>query len=319
MNKFTCVNDVTDVNSFVKKALEIKNNPYGYQQYGKHKVIGCVFFNPSLRTRLSSQKAAFHLGADCWVLNVGADSWQLEMADGTVMENTQEHIKEAIQVMSTYCDILAVRTFPTLENKEEDYSEYIFNKIVENATVPIVSLESATRHPLQSFTDLITIEEHRPKNQKIKVVLSWAPHPKRLPQCVANSFAEWAHHIPNAEFVITHPEGYELDEKFTQDAPITYNQDEAFKDADFIYTKNWSAYSDYGKVVSTDPNWMITGEKMKLTNNGKFMHCLPMRRNVIASDAVMDSKNSLVIQQAENRTFAAQTVFLDMLQKELTT
>ncbi len=313
MKQFTSVHDVPNVHEFVKKAIEIKQNPYGFQLFGKNKTIGCVFFNPSLRTRLSSQKAAFHLGADCWVLNVGADSWQLEMSDGTVMENTQEHIKEAIQVMSIYCDILAVRTFPSLKDKEEDYSEYIFNKIVENTTVPIVSLESATRHPLQSFADLITIEEHRPSDQKIKVVLTWAPHPKSLPQCVSNSFAEWAHHIPNAEFVITHPEGYELDEKFTQNAPIFYDQNKAFKHADFIYAKNWSSYHDYGKILSKDPNWMITAEKMKLTNQGKFMHCLPMRRNVIASDDVMDSKSSIVIPQAENRIYSAQTIFLEML------
>ncbi len=313
MKQFTSVYDVQNVEKLVQKALNIKQNPYGFQKYGQNKTIGCVFFNPSLRTRLSSQKAAFHLDADCWVLNVGADSWKLETADGTIMENTQEHIKEAIQVMSVYCDVLAVRTFPSLENKEEDYTEFIFNKIVENAKVPTVSLESATRHPLQSFADLITIEEHRPKNQKIKVVLSWVPHPKRLPQCVANSFAEWAHHIPNAEFVITHPEKYELDEKFTQNAPIIYNQEEAFENADFIYAKNWSCYRDYGKVLSTDSNRMITAEKMKLTNNGKFMHCLPMRRNVIASDAVMDSDHSIVIQQAENRIYSAQTVFLEML------
>lgn len=313
MKQFTSVHDVPNVHELVKKAIKIKQNPYGFQSFGKNKTIGCVFFNPSLRTRLSSQKAAFHLGADCWVLNVGADSWQLEMSDGTVMENTQEHIKEAIQVMSIYCDVLAVRTFPSLKNKEEDYSEYIFNKIVENATVPIVSLESATRHPLQSFADLITIEEHRPADKKIKVVLTWAPHPKSLPQCVPNSFAEWAHHIPNAEFVITHPEGYELDQKFTQNAPIFYNQDEAFKDADFIYAKNWSSYHEYGKILSKDENWMITDKKMNLTHQGKFMHCLPMRRNVIASDDVMDSKASIVIPQAENRIYSAQTIFLEML------
>ncbi len=313
MKQFTSVHDVQNVEKFVQEALHIKQNPYAFQKYGQNKTIGCVFFNPSLRTRLSSQKAAFHLGADCWVLNVGADSWKLEMADGTIMEHTQEHIKEAIQVMSVYCDVLAVRTFPSLENKEEDYTEFIFNKIVENVKVPIISLESATRHPLQSFADLITIEEHRPKNQKIKVVLSWTPHPKRLPQCVANSFAEWAHHIPNAEFVITHPENYELDEKFTQNAPIIYNQEEAFESADFIYAKNWSCYRDYGKVLSTDSSWMITAEKMNRTNNGKFMHCLPIRRNVIANDDVMDSDHSIVIQQAENRIYSAQTVFLEIL------
>ena len=315
MKKFTSVQDVPDVQAFVQKALEIKKNPFGQQDLGKNKTIGLIFFNPSLRTRLSSQKAAFNLGANCWVLNAGADSWSLEMADGTVMENTQEHIKEAIQVMSVYCDVLAVRTFPSLTDREYDYTEFVFNKIIENATVPVISLESATRHPLQSFADLITIEEYRPKNQKIKVVLTWAPHPKALPQCVANSFAEWGHHIDNCEFVITHPNGYALNEQFVQGAKVTHNQDEAFAGADFIYAKNWSSYEDYGKILSKDMSWTVTSEKMKLTNNAKFMHCLPVRRNLIVSDDVLDSPSSIVIPEAENRIYSAQTIFAEMLKK----
>jgi N-succinyl-L-ornithine transcarbamylase len=314
MKQFISVHDVPNVQDFVGKAIEIKKNPFANQHLGKNKTIGLVFFNPSLRTRLSSQKAAFNLSANCWVLNAGADSWQLEMNDGTVMENTQEHVKEAIMVMSAYCDIIAVRTFPTLTDKEQDYCETIFNKIVQYATVPIVSLESATRHPLQSFADLITIEEHRPKDKKIKVVLTWAPHPKSLPQAVPNSFAEWATHIPNAEFVITHPKGYELAEHFVQNSQVEYNQDKALEGADFVYTKNWSSYKEYGKRLDVKENWMITAQKMAQTNEGKFMHCLPVRRNVIVADEVIDSKNSIVIPQATNRIYAAQTVFQQMLE-----
>ncbi len=313
MKQFTSVHDLSNVDDFVKKALEIKKNPFENQQLGKNKTIGLVFFNPSLRTRLSSQKAAFNLGANCWVLNAGADSWQLEMNDGTVMENTQEHVKEAIQVMSAYCDIIAVRTFPTLVDKEQDYSEKIFNKIVQYATVPIVSLESATRHPLQSFADLITIEEQRPKDKKIKVVLTWAPHPKSLPQAVPNSFAEWAPFIPNAEFVITHPEGYNLAEHFVGNIKVEYNKDKALEGADFVYNKNWSSYLDYGKRLDVKEDWMVTAKKMAQTNEGKFMHCLPVRRNVIVADEVIDSKNSIVIAQATNRIYSAQTIFQEML------
>ncbi len=313
MKQFISVNDLPNVQEFVNKALEIKKNPFANNNLGKNKTIGLVFFNPSLRTRLSSQKAAYNLGANCWVLNAGTDSWQLEMNDGTVMENTQEHVKEAIMVMSTYCDIIAVRTFPTLVDREQDYSEKIFNKIVQYATVPIVSLESATRHPLQSFADLITIEEQRPKDKKIKVVLTWAPHPKSLPQAVPNSFAEWAPHILNSEFVITHPEGYDLAPTFVGNSKVEFNQNKALEGADFVYTKNWSSYLDYGKRLEVKENWMITKEKMSLTNEGKFMHCLPVRRNIIVADEVIDSKNSIVIKQAYNRIFSVQTIFQEIL------
>ena len=312
MNRFLSVTDVSDPNDFVQKALEVKQNPLAFQDFGKDKTIGLIFFNPSLRTRLSSQKAAFHLGANCWVLNVSGDTWKLELEDGSVMTESQEHIKEAIRVMNAYCDILAVRTFPTLEDREKDYSESLMKKIVQNATVPVVSLESATRHPLQSLADSMTIQEHRNKD-KIKIVLSWAPHPKRLPQCVANSFLEWAHYIPNSEIIITHPKGYDLHPDFAQNAQVMNDQNLALSGADFVYAKNWSAYEPYGSILSEDDSWMITSEKMERTNNGKFMHCLPIRRNVIASDKVMDSDYSLVIQQAENRIYSAQTVFLEML------
>ena len=316
MNQFFSVADVPDPNGFVQKALEVKKKPLAFQHLGRDKTIGLIFFNPSLRTRLSSQKAAFNLGSNCWVLNVSGDTWKLELEDGSVMTHTQEHVKEAIRVMSTYCDILAVRTFPTLEDREKDYSESLMKKIAQNASVPVVSLESATRHPLQSLADSMTIQEYR-KEGKIKIVLSWVPHPKRLPQCVANSFLEWAHHIPNSELLVAHPKGYDLHTEFVQNAQVTNDQDSALCEADFVYAKNWSTYEPYGDILSEDKSWMITSEKMKITNNGKFMHCLPLRRNVIASDKVMDSDYSLVIRQAENRIYSAQTVFLEILKNEV--
>lgn len=314
MKKFTEAADVENVSDLVRKGLEIKKNPFLYKAIGENKTIGLVFFNPSLRTRLSSQKASMNMGCNCWVLNSGQDSWQLEMEDGTIMGNTQEHIKEAFAVMSNYCDIIAVRTFPGLVDCNYDYDEVLFNKIIKYSTVPVVSLESATRHPLQSLADLITIEEYRPK-KRIKVVLSWAPHPKRLPQCVANSFAEWAPKIEDCDFVITNPKGYDLAEKFVGNTPIFHKQEEAFADADFIYAKNWSAYMPYGQQYNVKENWMIDTSKMNLTNNAKFMHCLPVRRNVVVSDGVLDSDSSIVIEQANNRTFSAQAVFQEILGK----
>jgi len=313
MQKFTSFFDVPDYKKLLQKALEIKQNPFDFQMFGKNKTIGLLFLNPSLRTRLSSVKAAYNLGANVWVLNAGADSWQLEMSDGTIMDgNSQEHIKEAIQVMNQYCDILGVRTFPCLTDKQKDYSEEVMNKILQNCTKPYISLESATLHPLQTFADLITIEEHKTK-PKPKVVLTWAPHPKALPQAVPNSFAEWFSNINEVDFVITHPIGYELDIKFTQNTPIIYDQNEALQNADFVYAKNWSSYSEYGKILSQDKSWIIDKNKMQHTDNGKFMHCLPVRRNVIVTDEVLDSENSLVIHQANNRTFSAQTIFHEML------
>jgi N-succinyl-L-ornithine transcarbamylase len=315
MEKFFSFSDVKDqYKSLLNQALEHKKNPFGSQHLGKNKTIGLIFFNPSLRTRLSSIKAAYNLGAQVWVLNAGSDSWTLEMGDGTIMDgNTQEHIKEAIQVMSAYCDVLGVRTFPNLKNREEDYNELIFNKVLAYSSVPVVSLESATLHPLQSFADLITIAEHK-KTERVKVALTWAPHVRALPQAVPNSFADWFSEIDFVDFVIAHPEGYELDEKFTKGAKITQNQNEALEGADFVYAKNWSSYSDYGQILSKDSSWMITEEKMKLTNDGKFMHCLPVRRNVVVADEVLDSPRSIVIAEATNRIFSAQTIFGKLLE-----
>ena len=313
MKKFTSFADAGNYRALLQQALEIKANPFGYQHIGRNKTVGLIFFNPSLRTRLSSVKAAYNLGAQAWVLNAGADSWTLEMADGAVMNGgTQEHIKDAIAVMSQYCDVLGVRTFPTLTNREEDYNEVVFNKIVQYATVPVISLESATLHPLQSFADLITVAETKLK-ERVKVVLSWAPHVRALPQCVPNSFADWFSEIDWVDFVITHPEGYELAEQFTKGARIEYDQKKALEGADYVYAKNWSSYRDYGKILSQDPAWMIDEAHMALTDNGKFMHCLPVRRNVVVSDAVLDSPNSLIIQEAGNRTFSMQTVLHEML------
>lgn len=320
MKQFTSVYDVANIDELLKTALEIKANPFAQQEVGKNKTIGLIFFNPSLRTRLSSIKAAYNLGANAWVLNAGADSWTLEMADGAVMNgDSQEHIKEAIQVMSAYCDVLGVRTFPKLVDRDEDYNEIMFNKVKELSSVPVVSLESATLHPLQSFADLITIAEktgYTPGTQstkKVKVVMTWAPHPRRLPQAVPNSFAQWFSKVDWVDFTIVQPKGLELDPKFTEGATIAYDQDEALKDADFVYAKNWSSYENYGQANGGDKDWEITMDKMSLTNNGKFMHCLPVRRNVVVSDEVLDSDHSIVIDEATNRIYSAQTVFYEIL------
>jgi N-succinyl-L-ornithine transcarbamylase len=313
MKKFTSFADVPDYKALLSKALEIKANPFGYQHLGKNKTVGLIFFNPSLRTRLSSIKAAYNLGAQAWVLNAGADSWTLEMNDGAVMNgSTQEHIKEAIAVMSQYCDVLGVRTFPGLKDRDEDYNEVTFNKILKYATVPVISLESATLHPLQSFADLITVAETK-QTERVKVVLTWAPHVRALPQCVPNSFADWFSEVDWVDFVITHPEGYELAEQFTKGARIEYDQKKALEGADYVYAKNWSSYHDYGQVISQDPSWMVDAQHMSLTNNGKFIHCLPVRRNVEVGDAVLDSPNSLVVQEAGNRVFSMQTVLQEIL------
>ena len=313
MKKFTSFADVPDYKALLQQALEIKQNPFGYQHLGKNKTVGLIFFNPSLRTRLSSIKAAYNLGAQAWVLNAGADSWTLEMADGAVMNgSTQEHIKEAIAVMSQYCDVLGVRTFPGLKDRDEDYNEVVFNKILQYATVPVISLESATLHPLQSFADLITVAETK-KTERVKVVLTWAPHVRALPQCVPNSFADWFSKVDWVDFVITHPEGYELAEQFTKGARIEYDQAKALEGADYVYAKNWSSYRNYGQVITQDPSWMVDARHMALTNDAKFIHCLPVRRNVEVGDAVLDSPNSLVIQEAGNRVFSMQTVLHEML------
>ncbi len=311
MKNFTSVNDVTNVPDLVDQAIEIKKNPINLN-VGSGKTLGLLFFNPSLRTRLSSQKAAYNLGMNVITLNVDKEGWKIEFEDGAVMnQGSQEHIRDAVEVISQYCDILGVRTFAGLQNREEDYQEKVLSSFIAHATVPVVSLESATLHPLQSLADLVTIREQgivRPK-----VVVSWAPHPRALPQAVVNSFLEWIAKT-DAQVVLTHPEGYELSEKYTQNVEINKNQDQALQEADFVYVKNWSAYEPYGKKVSEDSSWTITKEKMALTNHGRFMHCLPIRRNVIATDAVINE--SLVIRQAENRVYAAQTVLKTLLEAQ---
>jgi N-succinyl-L-ornithine transcarbamylase len=316
MNHFTSVYDIPDLKEAVKTALEVKKNPYGYQHLGKNKTMILIFFDSSLRTRLSTQKAAMNLGMNCMVLNVRQDGWSLETELGVVMDGDKpEHLREAIPVIGTYCDVIGVRAFARFESKEEDYQEKILNQFIEFAGVPVVSMEAATRHPLQSFADLITIEEFKHKPNP-KVVLTWAPHPKALPQAVPNSFVEWMRQT-DYELVVTHPEGYELAPEFMDDLKVEYNQDKAFAEADFIYAKNWSAYGDYGKVLSKDMDWTVTMNKMKLTNNAKFMHCLPVRRNMIVSDEVLDSNLSIVVKEAENRVYSAQTVLKMILETNL--
>jgi N-succinyl-L-ornithine transcarbamylase len=313
MRHFTSVKDVEDVNALVKSALELKKDPLKYKEIGRNKTLGLIFFNPSLRTRLSTQKAAHNLTLRVMEMNVGQDSWSIEFRDDVVMDaNTTEHIKEAAAVMGQYCDILGIRAFPSLNDKESDYKEEIISKFIKYSGVPLISLESATLHPLQSFADLITIEELK-KKERPKVVLTWAAHPKALPQAVPNSFAEWMLRA-NVDFTIAHPEGYELDEKFTQGAKITHNQDEALKGADFVYAKNWSSYEYYGNILSKDKSWTITREKMNLTNDGKFMHCLPVRRNVEVTDGVLDSPSSVVIHEAGNRVWSAQAVMKKIIE-----
>jgi len=313
MKKFTSVTDVANINELVQQALAYKANPFADKQLGAGKRIGMLFLNPSMRTRISTQVAAQNLGMESIVFNIDKEGWALEFAEGAVMNGTTvEHIKDAAPIMSEYFDILCIRTFPSLKNKAEDYSELVLQQFIAHTNIPVVSMESATLHPLQSLADIITITENR-TIKKPKVVLTWAPHVKALPQCVANSFAEWVNAWGEADFVITHPEGYELDPQFTKGATITYSQDEALKDADFVYVKNWSGYNDYGMVSCLDQSWMLTCEKLKMTNEGKVMHCLPVRRNVELSDEILDSANSLVTQQAANRVWSAQTVLSNIL------
>ncbi|TBN02633.1 N-acetylornithine carbamoyltransferase [Hyunsoonleella flava] len=309
MKHYTSINDIDNIDAWIDEAKIIKANPLKHLGLGQNKTLGLLFFNSSLRTRLSTQKAALNLGMNPIVMNVSGDAWGLEFEDGTVMNgNTAEHIKEAAAVVSQYCDIIAVRAFPTLTDKAKDESEQVMRAFMEYASVPIVNMESATGHPLQGLTDALTISEFKTK-AKPKVVLSWAPHIKALPHAVANSFTQVMQKM-DVEFVIANPEGYDLNPEIIGDTPIYHNQEEAFKDADFIYTKNWSSYEDYGKVINTDPNWMITKAKL---GNAKFMHCLPVRRNVVVEDAVLDSNSAIVIEQANNRTYAAQLVLKKLL------
>ncbi len=310
---YLSIKDIEDLSGWVQEAIELKKDPLKYRDLGKNKTIGLLFFNNSLRTRLSTQKAALNLGMDPVVMNFGSEGWALELEDGIVMDQGKsEHIKEAAQVISQFCDVIAIRAFASLTDKEKDLKEEILSAFARYATVPIVNMESSAGHPLQALADAITMEENKPAH-KPKVVLSWAPHPKALPHAVANSFIEMMQR-EEADFVITHPEGYELDPDVVKDTPVEYNQALAFENADFIYTKNWSSFNDYGKVLSKDKNWMITGEKMAKTNKAKFMHCLPVRRNVIVADEVLDSDQSIVIEQANNRTYSAQIVLKKILE-----
>jgi N-succinyl-L-ornithine transcarbamylase len=319
MKQFISVKDVANINALVKKALSYKQQPLLDKNLGAHKRIGLLFFNPSLRTRLSTQVAAQNLGMEPILFNVDKEGWALEFMEGAIMNGTTgEHIKDAAPVLGNYFDILCIRTFPSLQDKSADYSEHIIHQFIKYAGIPVVSLESATLHPLQSLTDIITIQETMDlsakfTNRKPKVVLTWAPHIKSIPQCVANSFSEWVNAWGEADFVITHPEGYELAEAYTKGATITHHQDEALKDADFVYVKNWSSYQDYGKVLCTDANWMLTNAKLAVSNNAKVMHCLPVRRNVELSDEILDGPNSLVTKEASNRVWAAQAVLSEIL------
>ena len=320
MKQFISVDDVTDINALVRKALAYKADPFIDKHLGINKRIGLLFLNPSLRTRISTQIAAENLGMQVITLNVDRDGWKLEFEEEAIMSGTSvEHVKDAAPILGNYFDILAVRNFPGLVNKEEDYSEHVINQFIKYAGIPIVSLESSTLHPLQSLTDIITIKESMANSgssnlRKPKIVLTWAPHIKPLPQCVANSFAQWINAWGEVEFVIAHPEDYELKEEFTKGATITNNQQEALKDADFVYVKNWSTYNDYGKIYNNDPSWMLTPKSLEITNNAKIMHCLPVRRNVELSDEILDSENSLVTVQAGNRVWAAQAVLAEILE-----
>lgn len=314
MRHFTNVHDIGDLKEALVKARYVKENPFADQELGRNKTLLMIFFNSSLRTRLSTQKAALNLGMNVIVLDINNGAWKLEIERGVVMDGDKpEHILEAIPVIGSYCDIIGVRSFARFESKESDYNEVILNQFIKYSGKPVFSMEAATRHPLQSFADLITIEEYK-KTERPKVVLTWAPHPKALPQAVPNSFAEWMN-ATDYDFVITHPEGYELSPEFTGNAKVIYDQKEAFRGADFIYAKNWSAFQDpnYGQVLSKDMSWMVDEEKMALTNNGYFMHCLPVRRNMIVSDAVIESPNSIVIPEAANRVVSAQTVLKEIL------
>lgn len=316
MIQFFSVSDIPDVHALVQEALALKQNPFGHQHLGENKTLGLVFLNPSLRTRLSTQKAALNLGMEVMVMNMDKEGWALETRDGIVMDgDTVEHIREAAAVMGQYCDILGIRSFPGLKNREEDYQENIFKKFVEFSKVPVISLETATRHPLQSLADLVTIQEYK-KSQKPKVVLTWAPHVRPLPQAVPNSFAEWmckAQESGMLDFIITHPEGYELDEQFTGGATINHNQDEALENADFVYVKNWSGFKDYGKILNDGTGWMIDNQKLTTTNQAKVMHCLPVRRDLELASEVLNGPDSLVISEAGNRVWAAQAVLKRML------
>ncbi|MBD2752796.1 N-acetylornithine carbamoyltransferase [Spirosoma validum] len=316
MTNFLSLADVTNVDALIQSGRDAKANPFADQQLGKNKTIGLIFFNSSLRTRLSTQKAAQNLGMNVMTMNVGQDSWGLEMEEGVLMNaDKAEHVREAAAVMGRYCDIIGIRAFAELQDRDKDYREQVMHQFATYAKVPIVNLESATRHPLQSLADCITIEESKTVKRP-KVVLTWLPHFKPLPQAVANSFCEWMNARAlsgDVDFVVTHPKGYELAPEFVGNTPVIYDQNEAFKGADFIYGKNWSSYTQYGQVLTQDPSWAVTMDDLRLTNDGKFMHCLPVRRNLKVSDEVLDSPSSLVIEQAANREWSAQAVLKEIL------
>jgi len=314
MRNFTTVHDIGDLNLALEKATFVKQHPFAFHETGKNKTLLMIFFNSSLRTRLSTQKAALNLGMGVIVLDINQGAWKLETEKGVVMDGDKpEHILEAIPVMGSYCDVIGVRSFAQFQDKVYDYNETILNQFIQYSGKPVFSMEAATRHPLQSFADLITIEEYK-KTARPKVVLAWAPHPRALPQAVPNSFAEWMNAM-DYDFVITHPEGYELDEQFVGKAKVEYDWRKAYEGADFIYAKNWAAYRDpnYGKVLNTDRSWTVDSAKMALTNNAFFMHCLPVRRNMIVSDEVIESPQSIVIPEAANRVVSAQTVLKEIL------
>ena len=315
MKNFININNVKDYQGLIKESIEIKNNPYSLKKIGVNKTLGLIFFNSSLRTRLSTLKAAKMLGLETIVMNFNNEGWEIEFEEKTIMsKNSAEHVKEAAQVISQYCDIIGIRAFAELKNKNHDESEKILNSFVKYGSVPIINLESSCAHPLQALADAITIEEHKNKSNP-KIVISWAPHPKSLPHAVANSFINMAR-MSNYDLVITNPIGYDLNPKVTKGINVIHNQEEAFKNADFIYAKNWSSYNDYGKVLINDNKWMINKRKMEITNNAKFMHCLPVRRNIVVDDSVLDSNYSLVINQANNRTYAAQTILKKIILNE---
>lgn len=314
MKNFISVADVDNIDALVAKALAFKKEALKSQTLGAGKRLGLLFLNPSMRTRLSTQIAAENLGMKVIVFNVGQDGWALEFEDEAIMSgNTVEHVKDAAPILGKYFDVLGIRTFPSLQNKVDDYSELYIQQFMKYAGIPVLSLESATLHPLQSLTDIITIQETFREQRRPRIVLTWAPHVKALPQCVANSFAQWVNAWGKADFVITHPEDYELDEKFTKGATYEPNQDKALQGADFVYVKNWSTYTDYGRIYNNDPAWMLTAKKLEPTNNARVMHCLPVRRNVELSDEILDSANSIVTQQASNRVWAAQAVISELL------
>lgn len=317
MKNFTSVHDIENIETLLQEALEVKRNLFANASMGKNKTLGLVFLNPSLRTRMSSQKAGMNLGMQVQVVNAGADAWTWEFEEGAVMNgNTAEHVKEAAKVLSQYCDIIGLRAFPGLKDRNYDYSEHVMNAFIKYADVPVISLESATRHPLQSFADLITIKENWKELRKPKVVLTWAPHSKPLPQCVPNSFAEWMN-VADVDFSIANPEGYNLSKGFTGDAKIYHNQKEALENADFIYVKNWSSYDNYGEMPEVKEDWLLKEDFVKANPKTHFMHCLPVRRNLEMSDAALDAPASLIYQQAFNRTVSVQTILKKMLEGSL--